>query len=281
MNTHLQIARKTKADEYYTLLEDIGRELVKYIPQLRGKVVYCNCDDEWSAFVYFFITYFHIFGLKKLYCTGIEGKLIEYDGHRTKKRKIDGDFRSPDCHKIRTQSDILITNPAFSLFRQWINFVDGKDFLVIANKNAVCTKEFFPLIKNGSVKIGYTTPKRFYTPDGTITERVSGLCRWFTTLDVAKSSAFKATCNYDSKRYMVYDYYPAIEVGEVANIPCDYEGLMGVPITFLDHINYNEYEIVDLISRYAMVNKSYDIRGHELTEVNGKTKYSRLIIKRK
>lgn len=279
-HNHLPRAKKSKKDEYYTLLEDIGRELVKYIPQLRGKVAYCNCDDQWSAFVYFFITYFHIIGLKKLYCTGIEGKLIEYDGHRTKKRKIDGDFRSADCREILAKCDIVITNPPFSLFREWLEVIDGKDFLVIGNKNAVSFETLFPMIQCGRVKLGYTIPRKFITDNGQITQKVDRLCRWFTTLEVVKEATFKPTCHYDEKKYQRFDNYPAINVDKVKDIPADYDGLLGVPITFFDKIDYNNYELVDRISRYSVMDKSFGIKGHQLTEINGKPKYSRLIIKK-
>lgn len=111
------MAKKAKDDEFYTLLEDIGREVVKYLHLLQGKVVYCNCDDKNSAFLYFFMTYFHLFGLKKLYCSGLSGDCVEYNGFRARKRMIDGDFRSAECRTILEASDLVITNPPFSIFR--------------------------------------------------------------------------------------------------------------------------------------------------------------------
>lgn len=279
-HNNLPMAKKAKDDEFYTLLEDIGREVVKYLHLLQGKVVYCNCDDKNSAFLYFFMTYFHLFGLKKLYCSGLSGDCVEYNGFRARKRMIDGDFRSAECRTILEASDLVITNPPFSIFRVWLSIVGQKDSLVIGNKNAVAYKELFPMIQSGRVRLGYTIPNKFYSANGDLTDKLDGLCRWFTTLNVDEKPTWKPTLLYNEGNYQRFDHYPAINVDEVRNIPADYKDLMGVPITYLDHIDYRNYEIIDLISRYAVMDKSFGIKGHQLTEINGKPKYSRLIIKK-
>ena len=277
---NLPTAKTVKDDEFYTRIEDVMCEVVKYKDHLKGKVVYCNCDNAESAFTWFFTTYFHVFGIKRLYCSGLAGFCLEYDGIRTKKHRIDGDFRSQDCREILTKSDIVITNPPFSLFREWLTVVGAKEFLVIGNKNAIACKELFPQIQSGRVMLGYSKPSLFYRPDGSLTDKLQGLCRWFTTLQVNDKPTWMPTCSYNG-RFLQYDHYPAINVDSVKQIPADYKGLMGVPITFLDCMDYSTYEIVDLIYRYAVLDKSYGVKGSQLTEIDGQPKYSRLIIRKK
>lgn len=279
IHNNLFLAKRKKDDEHYTRYEDIEIEVSSYRNYLKGKVVNCNCDDAESNFLRYFTQNFHYLKLKKLYCTGINGYCIEYNGKQSIRYRIDGDFRSDRSREILAKSDIVITNPPFSLFRQWLTVVGKKDFLVIGNKNAISYKELFPLIQCGKVKIGYTVPNFFYTPEGTLKD-MSGLCRWFTTLPVADKSP-KNSSVASQVEYEHFDLYPAINVDRVVDIPVDYEGLMGVPITFMDYMDYSNYEIVDLISRYAILDKSYSVKDHQLTEVNGKPKYARLIIKRK
>ena len=150
---------------------------------------------------------------------------------------------------------------------------------MIGNKNAVAYHVLFPLIQCERVKIGYTTPNLFYRPDGSISDNLKGLCRWFTPLPVSGKPVLTPTSEFNGQ-YLEYDLYPAIEVGYVKKIPANYLGLMGVPITFIDKIDYDNYKIVDMISRYAVRDKSFDVKGHQLTEIDGKPTYSRIIIKK-
>ena len=279
-HNHLSNAKRAKNDEYYTRRVDVGAEIIHYTSSFEGKVVYCNCDDGGSAFKDYFVENFQTLGLHGLYCSGIAGELFEYDGNKTTVSRIDGDFRSSDSKAIMRQSDIIATNMPFSLSRMFFSQMleHGKDFIVIANKNAVSYKEIFPVIKEGVVRLGFTTPDFFQTPSGGLAN-LNGLCKWFTTLAANKTyPTFTASVN--DREYQRFDYYPALNVDRTSEIPCDYDGLLGVPITALDYIDPEKFEIVDLIARYAVIDHSYDTPGHQLTEIDGQPRYSRLIIRR-
>jgi len=279
MHDHLSNAKRVKNDEFYTLRVDVDAELAHYTSSFDGKVVFCNCDDDGSAFMDYFVENFHALGLQGLYCSGIAGELFEYDGSAATVSRIDGDFRSSDSTAIIKQSDIIATNMPFSLSRNYFHQLLelGKDFLVIANKNAISYKEVFPAIKDGVVRLGYTTPDYFQTPSGTLTN-LSGLSRWFTTLPTPNKTYPTFTASFNDRDYQHFDLYPAMNVDKTSEIPCDYDGLLGVPITALDKLNPEQYELVDLIARYAVIDHSYDVRGRQLTEINGKPRYSRIII---
>ena len=278
-HNHLSKAKRAKNDEYYTCRVDVDEELTHYTSSFSGKVVFCNCDDEGSAFRDYFVENFHTLGLQGLYCSGIAGELFEYDGNKTTVSRIDGDFRSSDSKAIMRQSDIIATNMPFSLSRMFFSQMleHGKDFIVIANKNAVSYKEIFPAIKEGVVRLGFTTPDFFQTPSGELAN-FSGLSRWFTTLPTLEKSYPNFTASINDSDYQHFDLYPAMNVDKTSEIPTDYDGLLGVPITALDKLNPEQYELVDLIARYAVIDHSYDVRGRQLTEINGKPRYSRIII---
>ena len=279
MHDHLSNAKRAKNDEFYTSRVDVDAELVHYKSNFKRKVVYCSCDDDGSAFKEYFVENFHALELQGLYCSGIAGELFEYDGDKATVSRIDGDFRSSDSTAIMKQSDIIATNMPFSLsrlfFSQMLEY--GKDFIVIANKNAISYKEVFPAIKDGVVRLGYTTPDYFQTPSGELAN-FSGLSRWFTTLPTLGKSYPNFTASINDSDYQHFDLYPAMNVDKTSEIPTDYDGLLGVPITALDKLNPEQYELVDLIARYAVIDHSYDVRGRQLTEINGKPRYSRIII---
>ena len=279
MHNHLSNAKRAKNDEFYTSRVDVDAELVHYKSYFKRKVVYSNCDDDGSAFKDYFVENFHALGLQGLYCSGIAGELFEYDGDKATVSRIDGDFRSSDSTAIIKQSDIIATNMPFSLSRNYFHQLLelGKDFLVIANKNAISYKEVFRAIKNGIVRLGYTTPDFFQTPSGELAN-FSGLSRWFTTLPTLEKSYPNFTASINDSDYQHFDLYPAMNVDKTSEIPTDYDGLLGVPITALDKLNPEQYELVDLIARYAVIDHSYDVRGRQLTEINGKPRYSRIII---
>ena len=233
-NTNLSNAKKAKNDEFYTQLADIEKELQHYTTQLNNKVVYCNCDDYRKSK---FWEYFHInfakIGLKRLVAThysknGVAFKAI-YDGgddNNIAKGIItqlseDGDFRSKECLDILDESDVVITNPPFSLFREFVATLmyHGKNFLIVGNKNAITYKEFFPLLRDNNVRLGYTNTKDFLTPDGTIKGVNAG---WFTTLDVSRSINPITLCkSFNQDYYPMYDNYAAWNVDKVADIPID------------------------------------------------------------
>ena len=251
-NTNLRNAEQIKNDEFYTRYEDIEAEVMKYRKQFRDKVVYLPCDDpaeKKSEFWSFFVANFESFGLKKLIATHYEENGQAYkiwidrdnDGDAMQEDLMgNGDFRSQECIEILKECDIVCTNPPFSLFREFVDTIItyNKQFLIIGNKNGFTYKETFSLIKENKIWIGYTQPKDFRLEDGSITKKVNGLARWFTNLTVNKSNEeLVLTKAYNAIDYPKYDNYDAIEVSKVVNIPKDYDGIMGVPITFIDKYN--------------------------------------------
>lgn len=257
-NANLHKAKDAKNDEFYTQLTDIEKELKHYRHHFEGKVVFCNCDDPtWSEFWRYFHLNFAVLGLKKListhYDTDRSTYKLEYTGGDDSNIETgtktpltgNGDFRSEECIALLQEADIVTTNPPFSLFREYIaQLIEyNKKFVIIGNKNAISYKEFFPLLKEDKVWIGYNSPSEFNTPDG-VTKKVNGLTRWFTNLDIDKRHdniiLYK---RYTPAEYPKYDNYEAVNVDKVTDIPVDYTGVMGVPITFLDKYNPDQFEI--------------------------------------
>lgn len=160
-----------------------------------------------------------------------------------------GDFRNKECLDLLDECDIVVTNPPFSLFREYVAVLmeHQKKFLIIGNKNAITYKEFFPLLKDDEVWIGCNSPLEFSTPDG-VTKKLNGLTRWFTNLDIAKRhEKLILWKNYTPEEYQTYDNYDAINVNKVSEIPVDYDSVMGVPITFMDKYNPEQFEIIGLL----------------------------------
>ena len=295
-NTNLIKAKKEKNDEFYTQLPDIEKELGHYKKHFKNKIVFCNCDDpEESNFWNYFALNFEFLGLKKLISTHFDkekpsykleimkdvnkdGKINKLDTIKTK-LKQNGDFRSPECVELLKEADIIVTNPPFSLFREYVaQLVEyKKKFIIIGNKNAINCKEIFPLLKNNNIWLGYTSPKEFLQPDGKITKKVTGLCRWFTNLTHNKRNEDLILYKkYTKKDYPKYDNYNAININKVKDIPIDYEGVMGVPITFLDKFNPEQFEIIG-DSRY---HDGQDV-ADDINVIDGKTLYRRILIKNK
>jgi hypothetical protein len=293
---NLRIAKAVKNDEFYTRLEDIEKELKYYKNKFKGKVIFCNCDDpESSNFWKFFSTKFEFFELKKLISThyvkngqsyklelkkDINGDGI-IDGEDLIKIALNGngDFRSEESIEILKEADIIVTNPPFSLFREYIDLLMKyeKDFLVIGSQNAITYKEFFPLLKNNKIWLGNTAAKVFLQPDGT--EKKFGNICWFTNLTHKKRYEDIILFKFyegDEENFPIYDNYNAIEVSKVKNIPIDYKEEMGVPITFLDKYNPEQFEIIGL-DRYIKGNRTPNKRF----KINNKEKYARIIIKRR
>ena len=228
--------------------------------------------------------------------------------------KGDGDFRSQECIELLQQADIVVTNPPFSLFREFVSQLDecGKKFLIIGNKNAITYKEIFKLIKENKMWVGNTpmgTDMLFDIPqsfakelmttkqEGSAYKIVDGVIKgrsqaiWFTNFDIKKRheelTLYKA---YNAKEYPKYDNYNAIEVPKVVEIPQDYEGAMGVPITFLDKYNPKQFEIINALNRYPLFDEDDHILhrnenriGGHMCSIQGGEKYTyfRMIIKRK
>lgn len=258
-NTNLHKAKNAKNDEFYTQLTDVAKELMHYKKHFKDKIVFCNCDDPtWSAFWKYFHLNFAELGLKKLISTHYDREEATYKMEYTGGDDNDieaglktplegnGDFRNQECLDLLDECDIVVTNPPFSLFRDYVAVLmeHEKKFLIIGNKNAITYKEFFPLLKDDEVWIGCNSPAEFSTPDG-MTKKLNGLTRWFTNLDVAKRhEKLILWKKYTPKEYQTYDNYLAINVDKVSEIPCDYNGVMGVPITFLDRFSPDQFEIL-------------------------------------
>ena len=326
-NSNLRKAKKTKNDEFYTQLPDIENELRHYRDHFKGKVVYCNCDDarESNFFKYFSIN-FEFLGLKKLIATGYKkdgrGVLLVYEGDKNGNKVVDdeevtvtelegdGDFRSPECVKLLDEADVVVTNPPFSLFREYVaQLVEhGKKFLIIGNMNALTYKEIFPLIKANKIWVGHNFNKTMEfrldesyekwneIRDGFKYGKVPAIS-WYTNLDMKKRhEKLVLTEKYDPAKYPKYDNYDAINVDKTVDIPKDYDGAMGVPITFLDKYNPEQFEIINGFNNSCIEKKaewnyvpSKDtptiINGIEKMwngpVVNKQPKYYRIIIKRK
>ncbi len=286
-NKALQAANKAKYDEFYTQLPDIENELKHYRKHFRGKTVYCNCDDPAiSNFFRYFHLKFDRLGLKRLITTCYKNQQIkmfskhdmetavgiEYVGNGTEpiefQLKEDGDFRSSESIELLKQSDIVVTNPPFSLFREYVTQLIeyDKKFLVIGNTNAISYKEVFPLIKGGKLWLGHKSCGKdmlFDVPEdyrrelvesrkeGSAYRIVDGIVKgrtqsiWFTNLDHRKRHEDLILYKrYSPDEYPKYDNYDAINVNKVTDIPVDYAGEMGVPITFLDKHNPDQFDIV-------------------------------------
>lgn len=284
-NANLHKSQIIKNDEFYTTLPDIDKELSHY--DLSNKTILCNCNDSLSsAFTQYFIKNFQKLNLKKLITIYPYTKLT-YNGDTIQTEQINnnGDFRLNT--DILQEIDIVITNPPFSLFREYITqlFKYNKNFLIIGNKNAVKYKEIFPYIKNNLLWFGYTSPIKFNTPEGE-TNKLQGLCRWFTNLPVEPKYLPNTNIKFSNIHYDTYDNLPnIIKVNTLKEIPMDYENYMAVPITFLDYYNSNEYEIIELLNRYNVldyfkINEKVKKNHSHCCNVNGKPTFSRIVIKK-
>ena len=260
-NINLHTAKDQGNDEFYTQITDIEKELSNYKDFFKGKVVYCNCDDaRESNFFKYFSKNFEFLGLKKLITTGYkaEGKgvVFVYEGDKNGNHKVEdneivvrelegsGDFRSEECIEFLKEADVVVTNPPFSLFREYIKqLMDyGKKFLVIGSMNAITYKEIFPYIKDNELWLGNQNVKEFRSPNGEI--KKFGNILWYTNIQHKKRNTPLDLYKRYSNEYPKYDNYDAIEVSKVSDIPMDYDGVMGVPITFLDKYCPEQFEIV-------------------------------------
>ena len=275
-NENLHKAKAAKNDEFYTRLEDIEKELEHYTEHFKGKVVYCNCDDaRESNFFKYFSTNFQKLGLKKLITSGLKdngtGVVAIQKGDNIDIYDGNGDFRSEECIEFLKEADIVVTNPPFSLFREYVAQLMqyGKKFIVIGSMNAITYKEIFPYIKNNELWLGITSVKDFIQLNGEI-KKFGNIC-WFTNLEHKKrNEELILYKHYSPTEYPKYENYNAIEVGKVAEIPMDYGGVCGVPISFLDKYCPNQFRIVKF-------RKGDD--GKDLS-VNGKCPYFRILIQK-
>lgn len=349
----LMAAKSAKNDEFYTLYEDIQKEVnayLEYNPNVfRGKTVLLPCDDpEWSNFTRFFAQNFENFGLKKLISTSFayeskefkgdyqlsffEETSPQFDEDKTKTHgKIftltkdsnnsgaididdlewqylegDGDFRSDEVQKLCDESDIIITNPPFSLFREFLTWIfeNKKDFLIIGNINCISYQEVFIKIKENKAWLGngmgrwisgFIVPEEYdlYGSEARIDEKgqrivATNNCLWLTNLEHGRrhqplslmtmedNIKYSKHKEVKGQQYPKYDNFDAIDVPFTDAIPCDYEGIMGVPITFLDKYNPDQFEIIGQMANTKVTEYNF---GYPFVE--GKRKYARILIKKR
>jgi hypothetical protein len=300
MNANLHKAKSAKNDEFYTQISDIEKELGHYWDYFKGKTIFCNCDDpEESHFWKYFSLGFEFLGLKKLISTHYEtdkpsyklemigdinkdGKVNKLDVIRTA-LKQNGDFRSPECIEILKEADIVITNPPFSMFREYVTQLMeyDKKFLIIGNMNALFYREVFRFIKENRMWLGITHPSTFIKPDGS--NQKFGNIDWFTNLPHTRRNEnliLYQTYKGSEQMYPAYDNYNAIEVSRVQDIPMDYTGVMGVPITFLGKHNPEQFQLLGIMNT-GEENKGIRYEGtpHGRPIVGGVEKYARLLIR--
>ena len=321
-NENLTTAKREKNDDFYTTFDDISKEMNHYREYLKGKVVFCPCDKVFnegrSEFVNYFTMLFHELGLKKVifsqynphgagYKTEWElekcGYKWEYNGEFEDNRFVDeseidfyplkgnGSFDSRECREIMKECDIVITNPPFSRFRDFIEQLIKMDkkFIVIGSENSITYKGIFPLIKDNKMWLGFSKPSAFRIPieyidennksqfvkDGVVYQQFGNIC-WFTNLEHEKRiEKIPLIKKYNPDEYPHYDNYDAIEVGSYKDIPVDYDDIIGVPISYLQHHNPNQFEIV------GAFNYSKDYNGKNWSaKLFGKNIYKRLLIKK-
>ena len=316
-NKNLHKAKLNKKDEFYTQLVDIERELKHYKEHFKNKIVFCNCDDPWiSNFFHYFSHNFEQLKLKKLITTCYKSQhadlfsqndsekaiYLEYTGDKNgdniptpdeigiKHLKEDGDFRSKECIELLKKSDIVVTNPPFSLFREYVaQLIEyKKKFIIIGHQNAITYKEIFKLIKENKIWLGYGFKggaghfiNKHYEDYATASDHKEGMIRvsgvtWFTNLEIKKRHEdliLYRSYFENKKEYPTYDNFDAINVDKTKDIPNEYDGIIGVPVSFLDKYNPEQFEIIG---------NEYDLkiskgRGY----INGQRMYGRIFIKNK
>ena len=257
-NANLHKAKSAKNDEFYTQLTDVSKEMMHYKQHFKDKIVLCNCDDPtWSAFWKYFHLNFAELGLKKLISTHYDKTQptykMEYTGGDDNDIEVgtktplegNGDFRNQECLDLLDKADIVVTNPPFSLFREYVAVLmeHEKKFLIIGSLNAVKYSECFPFIMNNQMWLGNNNVHDFMQPDGSV--KKFGNINWYTNLDFAKRhEKIILQKEYNDKEYPKYETYDAIEVSKVTNIPVNYSGIMGVPVSFMSKYNPEQFEIV-------------------------------------
>ena len=326
MNSYFNKAAKDKKDEFYTRLVDIENELSHYKEHFKNKIIYCNCDDPYrSNFVKYFALNFKFLGLKQLIATCYKHPDVDdsdfeevsdrpvkwvYNGEQIEGQnypdlskaivtdlKDNGDFSSDECLNILKNSDIVVTNPPFSLFRKFIAVLTeyNKQFIIIGNQNAITYKDTFNMFMNNEIWYGINTnkslffevPGDYYLSKNSVIKdnkkyvKVPAIS-WFTNLEHYKRNEeiilFK---KYNENDYPKYDNFDAINIDKVKEIPCDYKGLMGVPITFMNKFNPKQFELIDNSNNLAgdIIIKGKLKKNPGRFYINGKRLYERLVIR--
>ena len=327
-NMNLIKANRAKKDEFYTQLKDIENELKYYVNFLKNKTVLCNCDNPLTSnFVRFFIKNFNNLELKKLivscYNNGNQKAykgiifsvpekinnikdIYNYNKNILMELKDNGSFDSDECVELLKESDIIITNPPFNLFKDFFKLLidNNKKFIIIGNHNALTYKDVFKLFMKNEISIGYTYPKDFIVfpennnknikidENGNYVAKFGNIC-WFTNFILEKSNKYIILKKYYNEEYYPkYENYDVININKIEDIPCDYDKIMGVPITILDKYNSNQFEIIMLAGGSARCNTDPDIlklvkyvknkkdKGGSGI-INGKPVYARVFIRNK
>jgi hypothetical protein len=300
-NNNLTKAKKEKNDEFYTLLSDIEKELKHYKEHFKDKVVFLNCDDpQESNFWKYFELNFEFLGLKKLISThyekdkpsykleiigdkNLDGKINSKDIIRTE-LKQNGDFRSEESVAILKECDVVVTNPPFSLFREFVSLLVeyNKKFLVVGSMNAITYKDCFALIRDNKMWLGLNGIKEFVKPCGS-TQKFGNIL-WFTNLVHSKrNEKLILYKEYNAQDYPKYDNYNAINVDKTKDIPCDYYGVVGVPISFLSVFNPEQFEIVNCndFKKEGVKDKPHGLIKDAEGKIGDRTVYGRILIKSK
>lgn len=292
-NKKLNNAIKNKNDEFYTQLKDIEKELENYKNYFKNKTIYCNCDNpKFSNFFKYFFDNFENLQLKELivsYKEKEQGFYLIYNKSnkklKLKKLKENGDFRSDECINLLKKSDIVVTNPPFSLFKDFISLLlkEKKFFIIIGNSNALSFKKILENIMTNKIRLGINCVRWFFLPNGNLCEGARSF--WYTNLDLKQNyQRLDVSKSYSTTEYFEYDNYKAIEVSRTKDIPYNFEGIMGVPITFLSKYNPEQFKIIGA---------DYQVKDGELAYIankkwkgkldraylNGKRLYSRIFIK--
>lgn len=304
-NNHLINARQNKNNEFYTQYQDVESEVMKFADRFKEKVVYCPCDNENSQFVKFFVNNYHKLGLSGLFASAIDGKTIHYDGEKTVDCEMDNiDITKDEYLNLLDVCDIVVTNPPFSLFVKFLQSIvdNNKEYLIIGQQNSITCKSVFENIMTGKVHLDYGfkgIAGWFYTPDDYIDYATSGDHRdglirvsgviWYTSFNCEdenpfielKSSYYNEDGTSNNKKYRFFDNFrtisgldeDCINIGKVKDIPYDYHGYMGVPVSFFGKYNPKQFELIQL--------DHYGPLGNLDNVVDGKTVYRRIYIKRK
>lgn len=327
-NTNLHKAKRFKDDEFYTTYETVETEISHYVKQFKNKTVLCNCDNPFTSnFSKYFIQNFDVLGLKRLICTSFSPLVCEQSNHsedfnfnsskgfvldisKNQKRNNEfydsllitdsvkllrgnGDFRSDECVRYLIESDIVVTNPPFSLFKEMVSLImkHDKKFLIIGNQNALTYKEIFPLIQNNIVWTGYQfgemkfrvpqdskpRPTRYWVDESGQKWRSLGNAMWLTNLDnERRHENIQLKVKFNPLIHQKYDNYNAIHIRKITEIPCDYSGIMGVPITIINRYNSEQFEIIGEANHGS--DSKYDIFKPIL---NGKEVFKRILIRNK
>lgn len=323
-NSYLQFAKNKKNDEFYTTYETIEEEITHYIGQLKNKTILCNCDNPIkSQFCKYFLLNFSKINIKRLICTSLDdtensnerkhGLILDiskksladnitrlsdkdykkYILKNIKKLKGNGDFSSKECIAYLRQSDIIVTNPPFSLFKEFFNLIitNQKKFLIISNQNCITYKNIFPLIMKGKVWTGYRFGEmKFKVPSNSLPRKTRywvdefgqkwrslGNAMWLTNLKNDHHNAkLKLIKKYSPLKYPRYDNYNAIYVSKCSDIPYDYRGIMAVPLTIIDKINFKQFEIIGEANHGS--DNAFDLFKPIM---NGKEQFKKILIKQK